>query len=105
MPASSESGSASASETRQSEPAEVAEVTVVLPAHLHARPAGRLAKAAARHRAQAEIEYQGKVAKAQGILGVLGLGATQGETVTIRAIGDGAQRAAEELAEVLRVAE
>ncbi|GLZ35009.1 hypothetical protein Lesp02_71960 [Lentzea sp. NBRC 105346] len=75
---------------------------IVLPAHLHARPAGRLARAAAELGCRLEITHDGRTVDATGILGILGLGATAGATVTIRATGDGAQQAVDDIAQLLR---
>lgn len=77
------------------------EVAVVLPAHLHARPAGQVVQAAARFQAQVEIEYAGKVANARGVLAVMALGATAGATVTLRATGPDAAEAVDAVAAVL----
>jgi phosphotransferase system HPr (HPr) family protein len=82
--------------------ADVAETDVVLPAHLHARPAGRLAKAAAQLRCRMEISHEGRTVDATGILAVMGLGATAGTTVTVRAHGDGATDAVAEICQLLR---
>ena len=81
------------------------EVPVVLPAHLHARPAGALVRAAAGFASTVEIVYGEKTANARGVLGVMGLGALAGETVLVRATGDDAEAAAKAVAEVLRTAE
>jgi phosphocarrier protein HPr len=78
------------------------EVEVVLPAHLHARPAGALVRAAAGYSSTVEILFGDKTANARGVLAVLGLGATAGATVTVRAIGDDASDAAQAVASVLR---
>ncbi|GAA4447012.1 HPr family phosphocarrier protein [Phytohabitans houttuyneae] len=77
------------------------EAAVVLPAHLHARPAGQVVQAAARFQAQVEIEYAGKVANARGVLAVMALGATAGTTVTLRATGPDAAEAVDAVAAVL----
>lgn len=77
------------------------EAAVVLPAHLHARPAGQVVQVAARFEAQVEIEYAGKVANARGVLGVMALGATAGTTVTLRATGPDAAEAVDAVAAVL----
>jgi len=82
-----------------------AEAVVVLPANLHARPAGRLAKAAAGFRATIELEHCGRTANPTGILAVMALGATAGTAVIIRAQGPDAERAAQALAQVLGEAE
>jgi phosphocarrier protein HPr len=81
---------------------DIAETTVVLPTHLHARPAGTLARAAARFDSTIELAYQDKTANPTGILAVMGLGATAGTTITVRAHGTDAETAITELAELLR---
>jgi phosphotransferase system HPr (HPr) family protein len=82
-----------------------AEATVTLPAHLHARPAGQLAQAAARFESAITLEHAGRTANPTGILAVMALGATAGTTVTIRAEGPDAETAVNTLAEVLGNAE
>ncbi|MBV1855065.1 HPr family phosphocarrier protein [Catellatospora tritici] len=72
---------------------ESCEAEVVLPAHLHARPAGQVVTVAARFGSDVEIVFNGRTASARGILGLLGLGATAGQTVTVRATGDDAPAA------------
>jgi phosphotransferase system HPr (HPr) family protein len=81
------------------------EVAVVLPAHLHARPAGALVRAAAAFSSTVEILFGDRSANARGVLAVLGLGATAGETVIVRAVGDDASDAAQAVASVLRTAQ
>ncbi|RAG85477.1 HPr family phosphocarrier protein [Streptacidiphilus pinicola] len=81
------------------------ETSVVLPANLHARPAGKLAQAAARFSSTILIEHAGKSVNPAGILAVMGLGATAGATVTVRAEGEDAAAAVETLAAVLHAAE
>ncbi|MBF6352896.1 HPr family phosphocarrier protein [Nocardia flavorosea] len=82
-----------------------AEITVTLPANLHARPAGRLVRTASRFTSAATLEYAGKSIGIGGILAVMALGATAGDTVTIAAEGPDADRAVQSLAEVLANAE
>jgi phosphotransferase system HPr (HPr) family protein len=81
------------------------EESVVLPAALHARPAGALVRALAGIDAAVEIAFGGRVANARGVLGVMGLGAPAGSTVVVRASGSEAARAARTAAEVLATAE
>jgi phosphotransferase system HPr (HPr) family protein len=81
------------------------EVSVVLPAHLHARPAGALVRAAAAFTSTIEIVFGEKTANAKGVLALLGLGATAGTTVLVRATGDDAPQAVRAVAEVLETAE
>lgn len=80
---------------------DTAEATVVLPAHLHARPAGTLARTAARFQSTIEITHDGKTANPTGILAVMTLGATAGTTITIRARGIDAQHAVTEITQLL----
>ena len=72
------------------------EQTVVLPKHLHARPAGLVAQAAARYPdTTIEILVDGRSADARSILAVMGLGAVAGSEVRVRATGgDGADATA-----------
>jgi phosphotransferase system HPr (HPr) family protein len=77
------------------------ETSVVLPADLHARPAGKVVQAAARFEARVEIAYGERVANARGVLAVMGLGATAGTTVTVRSTGVDAQQAVAAVAAVL----
>jgi phosphotransferase system HPr (HPr) family protein len=81
------------------------EIAVVLPANLHARPAGQLARAAAEYTSPIQLEHGGRTVNPTGVLAVMGLGATAGSTVTIRAGGPDADQAVTALAEILANAE
>jgi phosphotransferase system HPr (HPr) family protein len=81
------------------------EAQVVLPANLHARPAGQLARAAAGFSSTIEMDYDGRTINPTGVLGVMGLGATAGKTVTVRATGPDAREAVAALTEILTNAE
>lgn len=94
MPSSSESATTAHHET-----------AVVLPANLHARPAGRLARAAAGFTSAVRLEYAGRTVNPTGVLAVMGLGATAGATVTVRAEGSDAEQAVAALADILAIAE
>jgi phosphocarrier protein HPr len=72
---------------------ESSEDAVVLPAALHARPAGALVRATAPFDATVEICYGDRSANVRGVLGVLALGAPAGSTVVIRASGPDATAA------------
>lgn len=54
---------------------------------IHARPAGTLVKEVKKYESAVTIEKDGKVAKANGVLGVMSLGVKQGEEVTVKADG------------------
>ncbi|MEJ8653347.1 HPr family phosphocarrier protein [Streptomyces sp. MS1.AVA.3] len=81
------------------------EAAVVLPANLHARPAGQLARAAGQFSSTIELDCNGKTINPTGVLGVMGLGATAGSTVTVRATGPDAHDAVATLTDVLANAE
>ncbi|MBC2907425.1 HPr family phosphocarrier protein [Streptomyces cupreus] len=99
MSASSDSTTTSATTVSQHETA------VVLPANLHARPAGQLARAAASFTSAIQLEYAGRTINPTGVLAVMGLGATVGSTVTVRAEGHDAEQAVTALAQILATAE
>jgi phosphotransferase system HPr (HPr) family protein len=81
------------------------EATVVLPAALHARPAGEVVRAAAGFTATIEIRYGEKSASARSALRLMSLGADAGSTVTVHAEGDDASAAVTAIAEALASAE
>jgi phosphocarrier protein HPr len=84
---------------------ESSEESVVLPAALHARPAGALVRATAPFDATVEITYGDKTANVRGVLGVLALGAPAGSTVVIRATGPDAAAAVKAAVDILANAE
>lgn len=77
------------------------ERTITLAGDLHARPAGALAIAAARFRSTIQLSAGGSQADAKSVLGVMGIGATSGQPVTVRATGPDAAEAVAALAEIL----
>jgi phosphotransferase system HPr (HPr) family protein len=83
----------------------VFEMAVTLPANLHARPAGKLAQAAARFSSGIRIDYGAKSVNPTGVLAVMSLGATVGTVVTLHAEGPDAEEAVQTLARILREAE
>jgi len=91
--------------TATTAPAAEHEITIVLPANLHARPAGRLARAAAGFTSAVQLEHAGRTVNPTGVLAVMSLGATAGTTVTVRAEGLDADRAVAALADILATAE
>lgn len=77
-------------------------VTVASSVGLHARPASLFAQAAAKAGVPVTLtSAAGKSVNAASILGVLSLGISHGETVTLSADGDGADAALDALVEVL----
>jgi phosphocarrier protein HPr len=82
------------------------ERVVVLPKHLHARPAGEVVRAAARYAdTTVELVADGRTADARSILAVLGLGAVAGSEVRVRAAGAGADSALVEIVAILAAEE
>ncbi|MFC5215350.1 HPr family phosphocarrier protein [Streptomyces coerulescens] len=76
-------------------------VSVVLPEDLHARPAGRIATAAARFTGVVRIEHEGRSASATSVLALMALGARAGSSVHLVAEGPDATEATEALSEIL----
>ncbi|MER5465658.1 HPr family phosphocarrier protein, partial [Streptomyces sp. NPDC002668] len=61
--------------------------------------------AAARFTSAIQLEHGGRTVNPTGVLAVMGLGATAGSTVTIRAEGPDAEQAVTALADILATAE
>jgi phosphotransferase system HPr (HPr) family protein len=77
------------------------ESTVRLPADLHARPAGQLSQAAARFLSSVVLVTETREVDARSVLLVMGLGATRGTDVTVRASGEDAEEAVRTVASIL----
>jgi phosphocarrier protein HPr len=77
------------------------ERTITLAGDLHARPAGALAIAAAKFESSIELSAGGSQVDAKSVLGVMGMGATSGQPVTVRAAGPDAAEAVAALTEIL----
>jgi phosphotransferase system HPr (HPr) family protein len=83
-----------------------AALQVVLPADLHARPAGQVTRAAAAYDASTWLSTDDRPeVDARSVLAVMGLGAVAGDTVRIRARGPDAAAAAAAVGRVLAAAE
>ena len=67
--------------------------SITLAGDLHARPAGALSVAAGRFAAAVSVTAGGKTVDAKSVLGVMGLGATSGQQVTVSADGPDAEEA------------
>jgi phosphocarrier protein HPr len=81
----------------------VAERTVVLPKHLHARPAGQVAQAAARYPATTiELVAGDRRANARSVLAVMALGAVSGTEVRVIVAGLYADVVADAVVDILR---
>jgi phosphocarrier protein HPr len=84
----------------------LAERAVMLPKHLHARPAGKVAQAAARHRpASIELIAGARRANAGSILALLALGAVQGTEVLVKVEGPDAAVVADDICRILEAPE
>ncbi len=79
--------------------------SVVLPADLHARPAGQVSQLAAGFDAEVELIAGARTARAASVLAVMGLGAQAGQQIEVRASGPDAVQAASAVAAVLGAAE
>ena len=80
---------------------ESCEQGITLAGDLHARPAGALAVAAGRFASAVSVTAGGQTADAKSVLGVMGLGATSGQHVTVSAAGPDAQEAVAALIAIL----
>jgi phosphocarrier protein HPr len=69
------------------------EQAITLTGDLHARPAGALAVAAAKYSAAVSLTVGTSTADAKSVLGVMGLGATSGQHLTVAADGPDAEEA------------
>ena len=74
---------------------------ITLEGDLHARPAGALAVAAGRFAAAISVSAGGHTADAKSVLGVMGLGATSGQHLTVSAAGPDAREAVTALIAIL----
>jgi phosphocarrier protein HPr len=80
---------------------ESSETSITLAGDLHARPAGSLAIAAAKFESAIELATGGRTADAKSVLSVMGIGATSGQVVTVRATGPDAAEAVAALTGIL----
>ena len=68
---------------------------------LHARASAKFVTLAANQTAAVEVEKDGSRVCGTSIMGLMMLGAAMGDTITISAIGDGAEEAVATLAELV----
>lgn len=76
-------------------------VTIVNHLGLHARPAAKIVTTAERFDAEATIAHGSNVVSALSIMGLMMLGAGEGQTVTLRAHGPQAAEALDALAALI----
>jgi phosphocarrier protein HPr len=72
-------------------------VEVVNKRGLHARASAKFVTLAAQSGATIEVEKDGNAVCGTSIMGLMMLGAAMGDTITISALGDGAETAVQEL--------
>jgi len=80
---------------------ESCEASITLTGDLHARPAGSIAVATAKFASAVEVITGHGKADARSVLGIMGLGATSGQEVVIRATGPDARMAVTALIDIL----
>jgi phosphocarrier protein HPr len=77
------------------------EQAITLSGDLHARPAGALALAAAKFSSAVSLTVGTGRADARSVLGVMGLGATSGQHITVTAEGPDAEEAVATIVAIL----
>lgn len=77
-----------------------AELAVVNTLGLHARAAAKIAETASGFSCRITLHKDGLEADADSVLAILGLDAPKGTCLTVRAAGDGAQRAMDAMSEL-----
>jgi phosphotransferase system HPr (HPr) family protein len=80
------------------------ERAITLSGDLHARPAGALSVTAAKFASSVSLTVGSSQADAKSVLGVMGLGATSGQRVTVTADGPDAEAAAAAIIAILAAA-
>jgi phosphocarrier protein HPr len=77
------------------------EITVINRLGLHARPAAMFVRIASRYRAEIWVEKEGEQINGKSIMGLMMLAAGQGSKLLIRCEGPDADRAMQELEELI----
>ena len=78
------------------------ELTIVNRLGLHARPAAMFVRIASRHRADVWVAKEGEEVNGKSIMGLMMLAAGQGSKLRIRCDGPDADKAIEELEELIK---
>jgi len=78
------------------------EVTIVNRLGLHARPAAMFVRIASRHRAEIWVSKEGEEVNGKSIMGLMMLAAGQGSKLRVRCDGPDADKALEELEELIK---
>lgn len=71
---------------------------------LHARPAGRFVALAGRFRSEIQVARDGEWVSGLSVLSLLSLAAGQGVRLRVRAVGEDAEQAVEQLGKLLEAA-
>ena len=77
------------------------EITIVNRLGLHARPAAMFVRIASRHRSKIWVSKEGEEVDGKSIMGLMMLAAGQGSKLRIRCEGPDAEKAMEELEELI----
>ena len=77
------------------------EITIVNRLGLHARPAAMFVRIASRHRSEIWVSKEGEEVNGKSIIGLMMLAAGQGSKLCIRCEGSDAEKAMEELEELI----
>jgi phosphocarrier protein len=77
------------------------EITVINRLGLHARPAAMFVRIASRYRSEIWVEKEGEQINGKSIMGLMMLAAGQGSKLLIRCEGPDAERAMQELEELI----
>src|SRR3954469_1679220 len=80
----------------------VKEIPIVNRLGLHARPAAMFVRIASRHRCEVWVAKEGEEVNGKSIMGLMMLAAGQGSTLQIRCEGPDAEKAMEELEELIK---
>ena len=78
------------------------EITIINRLGLHARPAAMFVRIASRYRSEIWVEKEGEQINGKSIMGLMMLAAGQGSKLMIRCEGSDADKAMEELEELIR---
>lgn len=78
-----------------------AEITILNPSGLHARPAAMVVELAKTLESEVTIATNGKNASAKSILSVLALGASTGDVAVVTAVGPDAEVALERITHIM----
>jgi len=78
------------------------EITIINRLGLHARPAAMFVRISSRYRCEVWVEKEGEQINGKSIMGLMMLAAGQGSKLLIRCEGQDADKAMEELEELIR---